>query len=443
MAEFRMPSLGADMDAGTLVLWKVKPGDQVKRGDIIAEVETAKGVIEIEVFEDGIIDQIFVEAGTKVPVGEVLARICSEAELAVPVTPRQVAVPEKPVLKETTTEAAQAVVPAPAPVPVAAEHVRISPLARKVAADLGVDVALVKGTGPGGAITRIDIERAAQAKTAAPLPEAAKPAEQAIQPEPKPVPSAPPPVAPAPQPVPQPVAAPPPAPSTEVKQPAMDFQLAMRQAIAAAMAKSNREIPHYYLETHIDMSKAMHWLEEENLKRTIKDRLLPVVLLLKATARALVAVPELNGFWVDDHLQTSEAIHIAFAISLRQGGLVTPAIHDVDMKSLDDLREAINDLIIRTRAGRLRSSELTDGTITLTSLGDRGVEKVFGVIYPPQVALVGFGKMIDQPWAENGMIGIRPVLIATLAGDHRASDGHKGALFLEALNKNLQEVEKL
>jgi pyruvate dehydrogenase E2 component (dihydrolipoamide acetyltransferase) len=223
----------------------------------------------------------------------------------------------------------------------------------------------------------------------------------------------------------------------------MDFQTAMRQAIAAAMSKSNREIPHYYLEQRIDMSRALRWLEEENQKRSIKERLLPVLMLLKATARALADVPELNGFWIDDHHHVSESIHIAFAISLRQGGLVTPAIHDVDLKNWDELREAVTDLILRTRANRLRSSELTDGTITLTSLGDRGVDKVYGVIYPPQVALVGFGKTTDQPWVENGLLGVRPVLVATLAGDHRATDGHKGALFLEALNKYLQEVEKL
>lgn len=217
----------------------------------------------------------------------------------------------------------------------------------------------------------------------------------------------------------------------------------MRQAIAAAMAKSNREIPHYYLETHLDMKRPLQWLEEENAKRSMKERILPVVMLLKATALALADNPQLNGFWIDDHLETSEAINIGFAISLRTGGLVTPAIHHVDLKTIDELRDAVSDLIMRTRAGRLKSSEMTDSTITMTSLGDRGVEKVFGVIYPPQVALVGFGKTIDQPWVENGMIGVRPTLIATLAGDHRASDGHRGALFLESLNQHLQEVEKL
>jgi pyruvate dehydrogenase E2 component (dihydrolipoamide acetyltransferase) len=426
MAEFRMPSLGADMEAGTLVLWKVKPGDRVKRGDIIAEVETAKGVIEIEIFDDGVVDQIFVEPGKQIPVGEVIALICSEGEMRAPV-PLPI-VEEKAVVKEAVREAR----PAPLPsAPVAGERARISPLARKVAADLGVEISAIQGTGPGGAITRSDVERAAQAKKVlAPEAEAAGPAEKQVAPTAVPV-------------KPEAIKPAPPAPASEEKRPAIDFQTAMRQAIAAAMSRANRDIPHYYLETHIDMSRALRWLEEENLKRSIRDRLLPVVLLLKAVARALVDVPELNGYWVDDHLQTSEAIHIGFAISLRQGGLVTPAIHHVDLKSLDELREAITDLITRTRASRLRSSELTDGTITVTSLGDRGVEKVFGVIYPPQVALVGFGKVSEQPWVENGMIGIRPVLIASLAGDHRATDGHRGGLFLEALNRYLQEVEKL
>lgn len=223
----------------------------------------------------------------------------------------------------------------------------------------------------------------------------------------------------------------------------VDFATGMRHAIALAMARSNRDIPHYYLQTRIDMQKALAWLEAENQKRSIKERVLPVVILIKAVAKALTQTPELNGYWVDDHLQPQEAINIGFAIALRQGGLVTPAIHNADLKTMDEMMEAIRDLIMRTRAGRLRSSELTDATITLTNLGDLGVETVFGVIYPPQVALVGFGKVIDQPWIENGMIGIRPVLTATIAGDHRATDGRTGAQFLDMLNKLLQEPEQL
>lgn len=443
MSEFKMPSLGADMDAGTLVEWKVKSGDPVKRGDIIAAVETAKGVIEIECFENGILDEIFYQAGQEVPVGNVLATISSDEEFrqkaSAPKAAEPVKVPEavatepaKPAA-QVVQEAMKAAIAQPA---VSGDRIRISPLARRIADDLGVDLFTVQGTGPSGAIQKSDIEHAAQAKPVlapepvrVPEPVAARPPE--VPPQAPPVEKvAPPPVEASTEPVP------------EVKRPT-DFQSAMRAAIAAAMSKSNREIPHYYMETNIDMTKALAWLEEENLKRPIRERLLPVVVLLKAVAKSLTEVPELNGFWIDGQHQVSEAINIGFAINLRQGGLITPAIHDTDMKTLDELRDAMNDLITRTRSNKLRSSELTDSTITVTSLGDRGVEKVFGVIYPPQVALVGLGKITPQPWAENGALSVRPVLVATLAGDHRATDGHKGGLFLEALNRNLQEVEKL
>jgi len=435
MSEFKMPSLGADMDAGTLVEWKKKSGDSVKRGDIIAAVETAKGVIEIECFEDGILDEIFFQAGQEVPVGQVLATIVPKEEYGKPKPGKApAAAPVERAPEPVKVEAARppepvsvGQVPAAA-VPGGNGRTRISPLASRMAIELGVDLRQVKGTGPGGAIQRVDIERAAQIQKAAPAP---------VEP-PRPEAKAPP-AAEKPAPAPLEARA---EPTPEAKKPT-DFQTAMRSAIAAAMSRSNRDIPHYYMETSIDMTNALRWLEEENLKRTIRDRLLPVVVLLKAVAKSLTEVPELNGFWIDGAHQVSEAIHIGFAINLRQGGLITPAIHDADMKSFDELREAMNDLILRTRGNRLRSSELTDATITFTSLGDRGVEKVFGVIYPPQVALVGLGKITPQPWAVNGALCVRPVLVATLAGDHRATDGHKGGLFLEALNRNLQEVEKL
>lgn len=291
------------------------------------------------------------------------------------------------------------------------KRIRVSPLARKLAVELGIDLSKVQGTGPGGAIERADVEQAAQAKKFAEV-EAKKTTEQ----------------------IPPPV---------KLKPTPQDLQSRMRRAIAAAMSRSNREIPHYYLETRIDMSRALRRLEAENQRRPIKERLLPVVLLIKATALAMRDVPELNGYWIDDRLQFQEAVHIGFVISLRGGGLVIPAIHNSDLKSLDELMETVRDLIIRTRSGHLRSSELTDATITLTNLGDMGVQTVYGVIYPSQVALVGFGKITEQPWAENGMLGIRPILNATLAADHRATDGHRGSQFLEALNRYLQEAEKL
>lgn len=448
MAEFKMPTLGADMEAGTLYDWRVQPGDRVKRGDVIAAVETDKGVIDIEVFEDGVVGEILVAAGTLVPVGTVLAIIQTAGEAMPVLAAVPTAAPAPPQAQPAFTLPEKKTAPAKngkqrdgrlrvspvarrraaewgvdllavtgtgadgaislADVEKAAEslkteRVRVTPVAKRVAEDLGVDPLALAGTGPHGAVCREDVERAAAAS--------------------------------------QPTAVPAPEPATA--KPAADFQAGMRRAIAAAMSRSNRDIPHYYLETRIDMSRPLRWLEAENLKRALKDRLLPVVLLIKATAKALVETPELNGYWIDDAFRPQEAIHIGFAIALRQGGLVTPAIHNADLKSLDELMTDMRDLIMRTRNGRLRSSELTDPTITLTSLGDRGVEKVYGVIYPPQVALVGFGKITEQPWAENGMLGVRPVLAATLAADHRASDGHRGGLFLEALQKCLQEAETL
>lgn len=400
MAEFRMPSLGADMRTGTLVAWRAKPGDHLKYGDIIADVETDKGIMEIEVFENCTVEELLLEPDTKVPVGTPMARLKLEngaEKEAIAVTDREQ--PSPPPTIEAPT--------IPVPDLPQEERLRVSPLARKVATELGVDLTQVKGTGADGAIHQIDVEEAAKALKPTPKPE-----EKVIPPSPA------------------------------AKPTTTDFQAGMRRAIAAAMSRSNREIPHYYLETRIDMSHALKWLEAENQKRSIKERILPVVLLIKAVAKALTDVPELNGYWIEDQLQVQEAIHIGFAISLRQGGLVTPAIHHADLKSLDELMATMRDLIERTRGGHLRSSELSDATMTLTSLGDIGVEKVYGVIYPPQVALVGFGKISEQPWAEQGMLDVRPVLVATLAGDHRATDGMIGARFLQAVNTHLQSVEK-
>ncbi|MBD2186678.1 dihydrolipoamide acetyltransferase family protein [Pseudanabaena mucicola] len=409
MADFCMPSLGADMRTGTLVDWKVKQGDRLKRGDIIADVETDKGIMEIEIFMDGVVEELLLETGTKVPVGTVMAKIHTEETVKNEVVPVTSSAPSIPAPKEISQEVSQST---PAPAIAKSERLRVSPLARKLATELGVDLTTVKGTGADGAIEKADIERAATLQkqpVSAPSPTVMPPAEK------------------------------PAAKSTSTS----DFQSGMRRAIAAAMSLANRDIPHYYLETRIDMSHPLQWLEAENQRRSIKDRILPVVLLIKAVAKSLVDVPELNGYWVDDHLQVQEGIHIGFAISLRQGGLVTPAIHHADLKNLDELMTAMRDLIARTRSGHLRSSELSDATITLTNLGDIGVEKVYGVIYPPQVAIIGFGKIAEQPWAEHGMVGARPVVTATIAGDHRATDGMVGAKFLQALNAHLQAVEAL
>jgi pyruvate dehydrogenase E2 component (dihydrolipoamide acetyltransferase) len=411
MADFVMPSLGADMESATLVKWHVKPGDAVTRGQIIAEVDTDKGIIDIECFQIGIIERLVIEPGAKIPVGALLAVISGG---------------DAP---------AGALAPVSAPMVVTrGTHIHASPLAKKIAAELGVDLNQLvgHGTGPGGLIDREDVENAARASVTPSTrvrisPLARRRAEEvhvdvthlqgsgpggAIE-------------------------------VADVERAATPTKPgdSMRRAIAAAMAKSKREIPHYYLQTHIDMSTTLSWLQAENAKRGIKDRLLPVVPLLKALAKALRDVPQLNGFWTDGQHRVSERIHLGFAISMKCGGLVAPALHDVDKKSCDELMADLRDLIPRARSGRLRSSEMTDATITITSLGDLGVESVFGVIYPPQVAIIGLGKILEQPVAKDGMLGVHPVMNATLAADHRATDGHLGAQFLEALNRHLQTPE--
>ena len=209
------------------------------------------------------------------------------------------------------------------------------------------------------------------------------------------------------------------------------------------MTRSKREIPHYYLSTTIDMNRALAWLSQENLKRSVEDRLVYGVLLLKAVALALREVPELNSVWTGAHAIQCSDINVGVAVSLRGGGLVAPALHHTDRVSIDELMKMFRDLIQRTRSGSLRSSELSDPTITVTSLGEQGVEAVFGIIYPPQVALVGFGRIVERPWSSGGQILSRPVMTATLSADHRVSDGHRGGLFLAAVDRKLQEPEKL
>jgi pyruvate dehydrogenase E2 component (dihydrolipoamide acetyltransferase) len=429
VAEFRMPALGADMEVGTILEWLVKPGDAVKRGDVIAVVDTEKATIEVEVFETGVIQKIVVPVGEKVPIGTLLALIRTDGEVVVPsaAKPAPVAAPLKVALAPPPPRSAPAVAakpPHPLIPPAAPGHMRVSPLAMRTAIELKVDLSVVTGTGPHGAITKADVEKAAKApkRTPPPIPS---------PPEKAPTPAAPTAEARVRAGERKPAAAP------------EERRATMRRVIAAAMARSKREIPHYYMGTRIDMSRAMTWLQARNLKQPVTERLLYLVLLLKATALAARQIPEMNGFWTDGAFKASDAVHVGVAISLRQGGLIAPAIHDLDKKPLDEIMNNLRDLVGRVRAGTLRSSEIADATITVTSLGEEGVETVFGIIYPPQVALVGFGKITEQVWALSGMLGARLTVMATLAADHRASDGHRGGLFLAAIDRFLQEPEKL
>ena len=389
MVEFRMPSLGADMEAGTLVEWLVKPGDWVKRGDVVAVVDTQKGAIEIETFQTGQIEKILVDLHSKVPVGTPLAQIRTEGEAKAAAVSPPAAAPASP------PPAPPAVAPAPPIVPGAARAA--SPAARKLAQERGIDLSSITGSGPGGTITYADVERCIGA---------------------------------------------PAAPPEKKKPPTLDFT-AMRTAIAAAMARSKREIPHYYLADQIDVTVCELWLAQKNATLPPDGRLLIGALAIKAVALACRRFPAFNGFYRDNKFEPSPAVHIGVAISIRGGGLTAPALHDADRLELDQLMARMRDLIQRTRAGRIRGSELSEPTITVSSLGERGVEALYGIIYPPQVAIVGLGKVVTRPWVIDGTIGPRSVVTLTLSGDHRVTDGHAGALFLAEIGRLLQEPDKL
>ena len=388
MSDFRMPALGADMEAGTVVDWLVKPGDRVKRGDVVAVVETQKGAIEVEIFDEGTVSEIVVPVGTKVAVGTVLARI-GERGAPQPISASDM-LSQPPIVAAPPPRAAAPPLARPM-----SSQAKISPAARRRAAELGIDATAIPGSGLEGSVTVADVEAGAAARAKGPARRAGfDPAE-------------------------------------------------MRKAIAAAMARSKREIPHYYLTHTIDLGAALTWLEAFNAGAPVTQRLLPAALLLKASALALRETPQLNGSFVDGAFRPGDGIHAGWAISLRGGGLVAPAIRDADKRTLPDLMAAMRDLVGRARSGGLRSSELNSPTVTVTSLGDRGAESVIGIIYPPQVALVGFGTASTRPWVVGGRVAPRPLVTASLAGDHRASDGHTGALLLNGIARLLQEPQKL
>ena len=390
-----MPSLGADMEDGTFVEWHVEPGQNVARGQVICVVETQKGAVDVEIWEGGVLAKLIATPGQKIPVGHVMALVATGGEdwkaiaAAVPSPPPLRGEPRPETPARGTTQRPAAAVAASGAVPPSTGRLKVSPAARRRAEELGIDLAAMRPSGAHGVISIADVELARAARTAP------------------------------------------------------DRQAAMRDAIAAAMSRSKREIPHYYLATEINVQRAVTWLEQRNAAVSIGERVLFAAAELKAVALALRETPELNGFYERGAFRPGTGMHLGVAVSLRGGGLVAPALHDVDKLSLADLMAQLKDLLRRARSGQLRSSEMADPTITVTNLGDLGVETVFGVIYPPQVALVGIGPSTVKPWVIDGAIVPARVLHATLSADHRVSDGMRGARFLVELDRLLQQPEAL
>jgi len=376
-----LPALGADMDAGTIVAWQVAPGSRVKRGDVVAVVETDKGAIDVEIFEDGVVREIVVPVGQKVAVGTVLARLDAEGEAAgsAPAGPRA----------------------------------KVSPAARRRAHELGVEVESLQGTGADGAITLADVERAAGAAVASQAPALEEPATLAPQ-----------------------------GAVSTTGVPA-DSRASMRAAIASAMSRSKREIPHYYLSTTVDVTTATEWLAAHNAAVPVTERLLFAALLVKALALTCRETPGFSGFHRDGRYEESPAVHVGVAVALRGGGLVAPAIMNTADQSLPALMTAMRELVARARAGRLRASELAAPTIVLTSLGEDSVDVVFPIIQPPQVAIVGAGTVVERPWVVEGKILPRQLVTLSLGADHRVTDGRLGAQFMSKLVRKLGDPATL
>jgi pyruvate dehydrogenase E2 component (dihydrolipoamide acetyltransferase) len=382
-SEFRLPALGADMDAATVVEWHVAPGSRVKRGDVVAVVETDKGAIDVEIFEDGVVREIIVPPGAKVPVGTVLALLETEA------APREARATEG----SSPVPSAASVTPGRDQGADASSRAKISPAARKRAQALQVDVGSLRGSGPGGAITLSDVENASSGR----------------QPEPT----------------------------------AAGDAAGMREAIAAAMSRSKREIPHYYLSTTVDVTPTVEWLVQRNASVPPAERLLLVALLVKAIALACRGTPGFSGFYRDGRYAESATIHVGVAVALRGGGLVAPAIMGTADRPLAALMDDFRGLVTRARAGRLRASELAAPTIILTSLGDASVDAVLPIIQPPQVAIVGAGTVVTRPWVVNEKVAPRQVITLSLGADHRVSDGRLGAQFLGRIADRLLHPEQL
>ncbi|MDO9181088.1 MAG: dihydrolipoamide acetyltransferase family protein [Bacteriovorax sp.] len=354
-----MPSLGADMDEGKIVEWKIKTGDSVKKNQIIASVETTKSVIDIESFREGVVMNLLKSVGDVVHVGETIAIF--------------------DILGEEILDQKE-------------QRIKVSPAAKKMCEDNHIDFKQMIGTGKEGEITLQDVENKLQ--------------------------------------------------STKVEKIFSGKNL--RQAIASLMSRSKKEVPHYYLKKRIHLDLLMKWQDETNRNVDPSRRLLTPVLLMKAVINSLKKYPEMNGIYKDENFAFSTNIHLGFAIAFKEGGVLVPAILDADAMSILELNAAVLDLITRARDGHLKSRELSEGTFTITNIGDLGSDEVFGIIFPPQVALIGIGHIRKEPIIDSqDLVRAGFVVDITLSADHRVSDGILGAKFLNEIDKNLNSPSSL
>lgn len=384
-----MPSFGADMAKGSIAQWNVKPGDHVSKGDIIASIETMKGLIDMEVFDDGTIVTLLAGEGDDLEIGHAIAELQLTNEK--PSNNKLLQSPDDNAVHQNEYRQNT-------------QQPKISPAARIKAQQLGIDWrSLSQGTGPDGALLLNDINVDDNVGDKDDDKDSDKPKLEQLK-----IPND-----------------------------------TMREAIAANVSLSNTEIPHYYLQLDMSLDNALHWLSQHNAGMPPNKRILINAVIYSAIARALAAFAAFNGFYRDGHYEPSYSVHLGNAISLRQGGLMVAAIHDAQRLGLVELMEKIKDQVNRAKKGELRISELQDATVTVSSLGDRGVDSIQSIIFPPQVAIFGIGRPRKTPWVIDNEVAIATVVSMSLAADHRVSDGHAGARLLHKINKFLQKPETL
>lgn len=483
--EVTMPQMGADMTEGTLVKWLKQPGDQVTRGEIIAEIETDKATVELEAFDSGTVIELRAKEGDTVPVGDVIAMLgeAGEVKAGAPSSngsapsadakseeeaPAQARTPEQPPRRPVAQPKENAPQSVTEHVPDEGEslgegRVRISPVARRIATDNGIDVRGIKGSGPDGRILRKDVEDAIKgggAAAATPMQGAAQPisevpaiqtsgAAEAIaqrpttasseqeQPETAPVKTedgekgGPTPAAAESRPTPRPAA------TGDV-----EALSRMRQAIARRMSQSKQQQPHYYLTLDIDMGKALAFRSQLNAAASETQKVSINDLIVKACAIALERHPHFNAEFTEAGLKVHEQINICIGIALDEG-LIAPAILDCGHKSLGHIAAEAKDVINRAKSGKLRADEYSAGTFTITNLGAFGVETLIGIINPPQAAILGVGSVMDQPVVRDGAVVVGSVMKVALSADHRVTDGAEGARFIKEIQGLLENPASL
>ena len=385
-----MPQMGYDMREGTVVRWHKKEGEEVTRGDILAEIETDKATVEMEAFSTGILGKIVVEEGRTVPVGDLIAVITDPGE-AVP--------PLDQLTKSGGSAPAASQAPATSPAPPPATNppdspdrdVRATPIARRLAKERGIDLASLTGTGPGGRITEADVE--AHDGTSAPTAGAG------------------------------------PAGTVELSR--------MRQAIARVTTQSKHEIPHFYVTAEVDMTEAVSVRRQLNESVTDGIRVSINDLIVKAAALALVKHPKFNASLKGDHLELHPDLNIGIAIALEQG-LMVPSIAECQNRSLVEIAKASSDLIQRAQSNNLRADEYGGGTFSISNLGMFDVENFAAIILPPNAAVLAVGSVKAQPVVRDSQIKIAQIMKATLSVDHRVADGAEGAAFLMEVKAQLE-----